>query len=245
MMDVVVAIAIAILGIIFIGSLVALVLVCRHRYCRKIDFRRMQDDMSRPNVTLVRAYESGSTLEDLGVELSDVNFTNPTLEEMLQDDDWIDDATGLMPHCIEILKTCKHLTEKLVAVTMGNSNNIKTPDYLQDVIVVAKQINPRVDDVVRCLYPPLDPKLLEARFTALSLSVRHLVLVTKNACITQNSMLWIDDSLSKMEEHLQILREAAIADESTETRSFSISSNTSHQAMIERTVKSDDRTSHA
>ncbi|XP_070566468.1 transmembrane protein 98-like [Ptychodera flava] len=239
-MDVVVAIAIAILGIIFIGSLVALILVCRHRYCRKFDFSRMKEDMSRPNVTLVRASEPGSTLEDLGVELCDVNFTNPTLEEILLDEDWIDDATGLMPHCIEILKTCKHLTEKLVAVTMGNSTNLKTPDYLQDVIVVAKRINPRVDDVVRCLYPPLDPKLLEARFTALTLSVGHLALVTKNACISPESMVWIDDSLSKMEEHLQVLREAAIADENTDSRSYSLSSTNSHQAMIDRTDKPDE-----
>ncbi|XP_006814880.1 transmembrane protein 98-like [Saccoglossus kowalevskii] len=142
-MDVVVAIAIVVLGIIFIGSLVALVLVCRHRYCRRINFSQLKDDDSRHNVTLVRASESNVTLEELGVELSDVNFTNPTLDEILQDENWIDDATGLMPHCIEILKTCKHLTERLVAITMGNATNVKTPDYLQEIVVVAKRINPR------------------------------------------------------------------------------------------------------
>ncbi|XP_077861676.1 transmembrane protein 98-like, partial [Saccoglossus kowalevskii] len=103
-----------------------------------------------------------------------------------------------------------------------------------------------VDEVVRCLYPPLEPKLLEARFTALTLSVGHLALVTRNACITPSSMLWIDDSLSKMEEHLQILRDAAIAVESTEMRNYSsFSSNSSRQAIIDRTDKIDEQTSHA
>lgn len=35
---------------------------------------------------------------------------------------------------------------------------------LGEIIEVAKKISPRVDDVVKAMYPPLDPRLLEARY---------------------------------------------------------------------------------
>lgn len=51
------------------------------------------------------------------------------------------------------------------------------------------------------------------RTTALLLSVSHLVLVTKNACHLKVGLDWIDQSLSAAEEHMQVLREAAMATE--------------------------------
>ena len=72
-------------------------------------------------------------------------------------------CSGLVPHCIAILKTCHILTERLVGMTMGNSQMIRTQELLTDIIAVAKRINPRVDEVVNSMYPPLDPRLLEAR----------------------------------------------------------------------------------
>ncbi|KAG8566456.1 hypothetical protein GDO81_013259 [Engystomops pustulosus] len=147
------------------------------------------------------------------LELDDVVITNPQIEAILEDEDWIEDASGLVSHCISILKICHTLTEKLVAMTMGSGAKMKTPSSLSDIIVVAKRISPRVDDVVRSMYPPLDPKLLDARTTALLLSVSHLVLVTKNACHLTVGLDWIDQSLSAAEEHMQVLREAAMATE--------------------------------
>lgn len=71
---------------------------------------------------------------------------------------------GLVPHCLSVLKTCKYLTEQLVGMTMGNSQTIQTQELLTEVVTVAKRISPRVDEVVVAMYPPLDPRLLEARF---------------------------------------------------------------------------------
>ena len=67
-----------------------------------------------------------------------------------------------MPHCIAILKTCHHLTERLVGMTMNNSDKI-SQEMLTDLVTIAKRINPRVDEVVQSMYPPLDARLLEAR----------------------------------------------------------------------------------
>lgn len=55
--------------------------------------------------------------------------------------------------------------------------------------------------------------LLLLRATALLLSVSHLVLVTRNACHMSGSMDWIDQSLHAAEDHMVVLREAALASE--------------------------------
>lgn len=212
-METVVIVAIGVLATIFLASFVALIVVCRQRYCRAKDLLHPFD--TKPTVDLIGAMETQSEPSEL--ELDDVVITNPNIEDILENEDWIEDASGLVSHCIEILKICHTLTEKLVAMTMGSGAKMKSPASLSDIIVVAKRISPRVDDVVRSMYPPLDPKLLDARTTALLLSVSHLVLVTRNACHLSGGMDWIDQSLSAAEEHMAILREAALASEPERT----------------------------
>jgi hypothetical protein len=46
----------------------------------------------------------------------------------------------------------------------GNTNQLCSPETMTDLVAIAKRINPRVDEVVKALYPPLDPRLLEARY---------------------------------------------------------------------------------
>lgn len=145
------------------------------------------------------------------MELEDVQISDPKLDQILKDENWVDDVTGLVPHCLSVLKTCKYLTEQLVGMTMGNSQTIQTQELLTEVVTVAKRISPRVDEVVVAMYPPLDPRLLEARCTALVLSVNHLVLVTKHACHLSGEMDWIDQKMADVEEHLRVLREASLS----------------------------------
>ncbi|KAM5308005.1 transmembrane protein 98-like isoform 1-T1 [Glossophaga mutica] len=227
-METVVIVAIGVLATIFVASFAALVVVCRQRYCRPRDLLQRYDSKrsgrlssttqrlpwalpSRPIVDLIGAMETQSEPSEL--ELDDVVISNPHIEAILENEDWIEDASGLMSHCIAILKICHTLTEKLVAMTMGSGAKMKNSASVSDIIVVAKRISPRVDDVVKSMYPPLDPKLLDARTTALLLSVSHLVLVTRNACHLSGGLDWIDQSLSAAEEHLEVLREAALASE--------------------------------
>lgn len=58
--------------------------------------------------------------EKADLELGEVQL-NPNLEQILADAQWIDDATGLIPHCLAILKTCRFLTERLTALAMGTT----------------------------------------------------------------------------------------------------------------------------
>jgi hypothetical protein len=75
------------------------------------------------------------------------------------------------------------------------------------LLKVARRISPRVDDVVRSMYPPLDARLLEARTAALALAVTHLALVTRYGCSIGRSsrrLAWIDQALTDMEPHLLV-----------------------------------------
>uniref|UniRef100_A0A2K6RM20 Transmembrane protein 98 n=1 Tax=Rhinopithecus roxellana TaxID=61622 RepID=A0A2K6RM20_RHIRO len=199
-METVVIVAIGVLATIFLASFAALVLVCRQRYCRPRDLLQRYD--SKPIVDLIGAMETQSEPSEL--ELDDVVITNPHIEAILENEDWIEDASGLMSHCIAILKICHTLTEKLVAMTMGSGAKMKTSASVSDIIVVAKRISPRKPDPIFFFFP---------RTTALLLSVSHLVLVTRNACHLTGGLDWIDQSLSAAEEHLEVLREAALASE--------------------------------
>lgn len=69
----------------------------------------------------------------------------------------------------------------------------------------ARRISSRVDDMVRSMYPPLDPRLLEARAAALSLAVTHLALIARYECGQRGkSMTWIDKSLAEMDGHMVV-----------------------------------------
>ncbi|KAK3520198.1 hypothetical protein QTP70_017921 [Hemibagrus guttatus] len=234
-METVVIVAIGVLATIFLASFVALVVVCRHRYCHRPNL--LHHFESKPTVDLIGAMETQSEPSEL--ELDDVVITNPHIEAILENEEWIEDASygnfctspksavitrsshtlkqlsddWFIQVLIAFIQICHTLTEKLVAMTMGSGAKVKAPASLSDIITVAKRISPRVDDVVRSMYPPLDPILLDARATALLLSVSHLVLVTRNACHMSGSLDWIDQSLHAAEDHMVVLREAALASE--------------------------------
>ncbi|GFT97747.1 transmembrane protein 98 [Nephila pilipes] len=205
-METVVLAAISFLSIIFVGSLLALIMICRHKYCQPFGFLVHQFKDTRPEINLI----SNEDVTDM--ELDDVRL-HPNIERILTDEQWVDDATGLIPHCLAILKKCHHLTERLVAMMMTRVPQQSSQD-LNEIIDVAKKISPRVDDVVRAMYPPLDPRLLEARCMALILSVTHMALVIRSVCQLRTCN-WVEAALTDMEENLQVLREAGIALEST------------------------------
>jgi len=197
-MELVVTAAIVILGIIFTGAFLSLVLICQQksirdktsRYVRKLaksDVRQFDDCLMEPDV-----------------ELGEVCL-HPHIESILAADQWVGDATGLVSHCLAILKICHRLTNHVAALAMDPVHQSK----LQDIIQVARRISIRADDMVRAMYPPLDARLLEARTVALVLSVSHLTLVAR----TGTKFDWIEQSLAEMDSHLLVLREAALSQE--------------------------------
>nr|XP_037291395.1 LOW QUALITY PROTEIN: transmembrane protein 98-like [Rhipicephalus microplus] len=211
-MDAVVAVAISVLAVVFVSSLVALIVVCRHRYCSNKDHLSRQLaglPVSQPDVHLIHSQNEAADME-----LDDVRL-HPDIEKILADEQWVDDATGLVPHCLAVLKTCHQLTERLVTASVGSVRRPATQAQLAELAQLAQRVGPRVDDVVRAMYPPLDARLLEARCTALMLSVVHLTLVMRSFCGQPSNPGWIDEYLAHAEGHLQVLREAGLAADTT------------------------------
>jgi hypothetical protein len=210
-MDVGVVVAIGVLSAVFIVALIALVVVLKKRYCKPVDLISQQYRDAEPDTDLVGNMEGLS--ENPVLELDDVGL-NRNLDEILSNEVWASDAAGLMPHCLAILKTAHQLTDKLVAVTLADAQQLKFPETLTDLVAVARRIGTRVDDVVRALYPPLDPRLLEARCSSLMLSVSHLAMLAKSSSSLSGVLDWVDQSLADVEEHLKVLSEASLAYES-------------------------------
>lgn len=136
---------------------------------------------------------------ELAMTLGDIGLSS-ALEQILNDEQWVDDASGLIPHCLAVLRTCHSLTERLANLAMGPG--IK--NSADRLIEAAKRIPSRVDDVVQAMYPPLDPRLLEARAAALVLAVGQLALLAQSTVGTTKS--WIDESLQEMDKNLLVIR---------------------------------------
>lgn len=209
----IVIMAIVVLLIVFVGSLLALIIICyqRRNYLKKNFFRKhfTTTDNSHPdNAFLIARHANGATKRQLAannnMELDDVRL-HPNIDQILSDTEWVDDATGLIPHCLAVLKGCHHLTERLVAATMAAMPRFTETEQrskLYEIGRIAPTISPRVDDVVEAMYPPLDPRLLESRCLSLLLSVSRFAIVITYTCAIRGQ--WIDDELKGLELQLKV-----------------------------------------
>lgn len=54
------------------------------------------------------------------MELGEVGEVHSNIDGILANEQWVDDATGLIPHCLSVLKTCRCLTERLTGLAMNS-----------------------------------------------------------------------------------------------------------------------------
>lgn len=164
---------------------------------------------------------------ELALALNDIGLGS-ALEQILNDEQWLDDASGVIPHCLAILRICHALTERLAELAMrpmsssiGSSSTAKR-DATVRLIEATKRVPFRVDDVVRSMNPPFDLRLLEARLAALVLAVGQVALLTQS--VVQPGGVdgaasggaggvavgrWIDEGLNDMDARLLVLRQIA------------------------------------
>lgn len=204
------AVGVAALGVltaVFLGSLVALAVICyRKHFLATAPHRILGGPYSKGEGVLIE--ECGAPPDGApGLELEDVTLA-PQIHKILSDAQWLDDATGLIPHCLAILKLCHSLTERLMASTLAPL----PPHQITLIIQASRRVSPRLDDVARAMYPPLDPCLLEARCSALTLTLALLAARTHPLPPSgQPSLLQRDiaDALIDMDRHVKVLRDAA------------------------------------
>ncbi|XP_071451388.1 transmembrane protein 98-like [Hetaerina americana] len=239
-METVVAFAIGALATVFVGSLVVLMVICRRYGLCIVPFQlfgKQTAEESRQDAVLIKNEKNGP-MEHLNimddnqnqVGLGEVRL-NPDLERILWEAEeeggqWIGDASGLIPHCLPVLRTC-HLLMHCLAPLAASSSDRQLTHQIEGL---ARNISPRVDDVVRSMYPPLDPIVLESRISTLVYAVAHLAdLVLRHQrkghnCLskgcksnknrsTQNQYAWAEQILAGVDSHLLALREASLSHE--------------------------------
>nr|XP_018669736.1 transmembrane protein 98 [Ciona intestinalis] len=206
-METVVIVAVSILGVVFVASLVTLLIICRQKYrlCRRHhSILSDNDDDEGSSETVVRV---GNNANENHIQ-STITFDDGTIRHLLETEDWANDIHGLVPHCIAILKMCREVTEKLVALTLDRKQeNVQSSD-MAIIVGVAKRITPRVDDVISSIAPPLNPISLESKCSALIYSVQHLAILVRKAWQSTGSLEWIDIAFDTMADHMRIISSA-------------------------------------
>jgi|UniRef100_A0AC35FYA3 hypothetical protein len=155
-MDFVVYLAIAVLCVVFIISLLILIFMCRRKY----EYNRL----------LVNQSLRFSKLRHDNVD--DIIQLSPHISNALNSNQWVYDVSGILEHCVAVLKLCHTLTDKLAKIPLNSIS-----PQLNDVICQATaRVVPRFDDLLQSMAAPnVDVRLIEARVVALCCSCWSLV----------------------------------------------------------------------
>ncbi|CAL2030840.1 unnamed protein product [Caenorhabditis brenneri] len=198
-MDIVVVLALVVLGFVFILSLIILVITCqrrRHSHAKSkilVPFENPPIRFSR-NATAADTVDNIETMEQL-------NFL---LTELLDKNEWLFEARGIMQHVIAVLTLTRSVTSKLAEVEPPVA---RTPFH--DAITMAmRNIYPRFDDLIESIAAqPIDMRLLEAR--ALSLGTVTWSLYLPYTLLDPNNKEEIQQPLNQLNLHLVTIRTAA------------------------------------
>ncbi|KAB7497370.1 Transmembrane protein 98 [Armadillidium nasatum] len=193
-----VAVTFGVLAAFFLASLATLFLFCykristKHAKLYEVNEYNSESGLVASNTN----YEAQQWSE---FELDDVKLA-PQIRKILNDTQWVDDASGLIPHSLGILKLCHQLTEKLLVPALAER---RRKCRLYDIIQISRRVSPRIDDVASAMYPPLDPRLLEARCSALVMAL-HLLVWHARATTPDAIHGFIQEVFSEMENHLAV-----------------------------------------
>uniref|UniRef100_A0A7E4ZQP5 Transmembrane protein 98 n=1 Tax=Panagrellus redivivus TaxID=6233 RepID=A0A7E4ZQP5_PANRE len=155
-MDVVVLMAVVILGIVFCMSSAVLFYLCKRRY----EYKRL----------LMSEQLRFSKLSQDNVD--DIIRLSPHISEALSSNQWVYDVSGILEHCVAVLKLSHTLTDKLAKIPLTSIS-----PQLNDVICQAtSRVVPRFDDLLKSMAAPnVDVRLIEARVIALVTTCFSLV----------------------------------------------------------------------
>nr|CAH0106142.1 unnamed protein product [Daphnia galeata] len=215
-MHAVVVVTGGILTSVFIAALLALLFICRYKLClccslgstskrKEQSIHGQQDEfhVSRSDIHLISSLEmeDGDYIMD-NIDPEDL-IIHPDLDKVLETHrwKWVDDALGIVPHCLQMLKGCHLMSERLVTTAMVSTDQQK----FIELAMVAKSVLPLVDDVLRAMCPPIQPRDVELRAAALLNSVSRLSKLTERTC----NVSWPSAILEDMNMHYQKLKAIA------------------------------------
>ncbi|CAD6197185.1 unnamed protein product [Caenorhabditis auriculariae] len=188
-MDVVVYLALGVLAVVFAVSLVILIIMC---YRRRYELSRYKSSPLR-----FSKLSEIDNIENL-VQLS------PLIGEILDKNSWVYDVSGLLQHCVAVLRLCHNLTEKLASAPLSQA----PPQLSEGICSATQRVMPRFDDLLCAVASPsVDVRVLEARATSLATVCWALFLPFSLLNVKYKEILSVP--LAEMEQHLTALRAAA------------------------------------
>lgn len=186
-----VAIALAIIfGSFFVGSVALLYFMCKkhHRglFSMRFAFRTLPDDPYGESTDAIQEEMTGDQESAMEHETH---------------------VTFLIPYGLQMLKSCKTLTHRLMATAIDGTSKDQSnliSGSLDDIIAAAKEVNPRVDDLTKTMYPPIEDETIRFRATSLMTAVNHLVAVFTENCV-HHRLHWLDGLTSDVFHDYQAL----------------------------------------
>lgn len=190
-MDTVVFLALAVLAAVFIVSLLVLLVMCQRRRMQIRSFK------------LASASAGFSKLRNENLD-GHIMQLSPLIAQALDKNTWVYDVTGLLQHCVAVLRLCHQLTDQLAAVPLQHAS----PQLNHMLCQATLRVMPRFDDLLSAVASPaVDIRVLEARATALATVCWALYLPF--SLISQKYREAMGEPLEQMDHHLDALRQAA------------------------------------
>uniref|UniRef100_A0A1I7TM56 Transmembrane protein 98 n=1 Tax=Caenorhabditis tropicalis TaxID=1561998 RepID=A0A1I7TM56_9PELO len=197
-MDIVVVLALVVLTSVFILSLIILVITCQRRRQSKAKSKILV-----PFATAPQRFSHNTATDDVD-EIDSMEQLDDLLGELLDKNEWLFEARGIMQHVVAVLTLTKRVTGKLRDVQLPT-----TPSPFHDAINMAmRNIYPRFDDLVESIAAqPIDLRLLEAR--ALSVGTVAWSLYLPYTLLDERNKEEIQRPLNELNVHLVTIRTAA------------------------------------
>uniref|UniRef100_A0A1I7Y7K2 Transmembrane protein 98 n=1 Tax=Steinernema glaseri TaxID=37863 RepID=A0A1I7Y7K2_9BILA len=184
-MDPIALLALVSLGITFLFTAVVLfvVLYGRFKFSEPVKFSNLKNQES----------------------IDDVMQLKPLIAQTLANDEWTYDASGMVEHCVDILKLCQSLIDALSSIP---TQKLEMPMNFA-ICQAASRIVPLFDDLAASIAEtPLDVRLMEARATACVTGCWALALPF--SLLNQKYRDQFDGVLRQMEKHVFALKDAVL-----------------------------------
>lgn len=205
-MDIVVYLALAVLAAVFLFSLFILIVMCHRRY----EYNRL---------LMVHSLKFSKLQHD---NLDDVLQLGPHISQQLSSNQWVEEVSGILQHCVSVLKLSHLLTDKMSKIQLNQIN----PQLNNVICQATTRVVPRFDTLLSSLGAKnVDIRVIEARVSALINAFWALVTpFYLLSSMYEESLGKIIHEMEKFHAHLQLALEQ-LEDEYFSIQSTSFLSN--------------------
>ena len=188
-MELVVTLALVVLVAVFLFSLWMLVVTCQ----RRRRYNRLIESQSQQQLRFSKLRQEN---------LDDIGQLGPHISQTLDRNQWVEElATGLLQHCVAVLKLCHSLTERMAKIPLDSQQ----PELNELICKATTRVMPRFEALLRAMadHSQVDIRVLEARVGAL---VSACWALAAPAMTNPKHKPALDELIGEMDNHLQELQ---------------------------------------